>query len=77
MVVRARFISVTEARKNLYGIMDAVSGGATYILTNAKKNQSVIVMDGKEYEKLSLLREIYRNPGFLLKLAESKKELEG
>ena len=71
-----KILSVTEARKNLYSIIDeCVNNGETFVLTLNKKRQAVRILNEQEYEELLLIKKIKENPELLSRLQTAIEEL--
>jgi hypothetical protein len=69
-----KFMTATEARKQLYKIIDeCATEGTSFVLT--KRDKAVRVIDEKSYQAIVLSRRFADNPDTLKTIKKAVKEL--
>ncbi|PIY80717.1 MAG: type II toxin-antitoxin system prevent-host-death family antitoxin [Candidatus Pacebacteria bacterium CG_4_10_14_0_8_um_filter_42_14] len=73
-----KILTASEARKNLYRLIDQASSGLTQFVIRLKKQEPVVLLSMEEYESLQETAEILSIPGALESIEAAKLEaLEG
>lgn len=72
---KTTILNASEARKNLYRLIDEASSGLTQFVIRLKKQEPVVLISMEEYESLQETAEILSIPGALESIEAAKQEV--
>ena len=70
------FLSITEARKNIFKIIDQVQQAGQYFTLTDKGKPKAVVISAEEYESLLATIEVLSDPKAMAMIKKSEEEIK-